>query len=414
MSIASTISRDHRVVQPAGGRLISPDFETHPDVVQFLEHLRAGAAERERTRTLPKAGARALADLGLGAVRVPKACGGHGWRLEDLLRFIYTLGFADANLAHALRNHYLNVEHFLHAADASETETKVRQIVEGALIGGANSERNETQMGAIGTTILPDGDRYVLNGRKFYSTGAIFADYLAVSATSIEGKRRWLHIPADREGITLVDDWDGFGQRLTGSGTTSFENVVVYPDEISAEDLSTGDMSPKQSAFAQLYMTTVAAGIVGDIAQDGVDLLRARKRTYQHASAQVPQEDPLLLEQIGYLSSYAYAAKAIVTAAAPSVARVGHVFHDGGDFHAAYQIGALEAGHAKLAVDEIAFKAGALLFDVGGASATSTSLGLDRHWRNARTIASHNPRVFKARSIGDHLVNAAALPKFFF
>ena len=43
-----------------------------------------------------------------------------------------------------------------------------------------------------------------------------------------------------------------------------------------------------------------------------------------------------------------------------------------------------------------------------GASGVSTSRNLDRHWRNARTAASHNPWVYKARMVGDFRVNGTA------
>ena len=42
---------------------------------------------------------------------------------------------------------------------------------------------------------------------------------------------------------------------------------------------------------------------------------------------------------------------------------------------------------------------------MGGASATLRTRGLDRHWRNARTAASHNPAIYKQRILGDHAVN---------
>ncbi len=38
------------------------------------------------------------------------------------------------------------------------------------------------------------------------------------------------------------------------------------------------------------------------------------------------------------------------------------------------------------------------------------SLGLDRHWRNARTLSSHNPRIFKDRVVGDYAVNGTEPP----
>jgi hypothetical protein len=39
---------------------------------------------------------------------------------------------------------------------------------------------------------------------------------------------------------------------------------------------------------------------------------------------------------------------------------------------------------------------------------------LHRHWRNARTIASHNPTIYKARAIGDVEINGADLPPSWF
>ena len=50
------------------------------------------------------------------------------------------------------------------------------------------------------------------------------------------------------------------------------------------------------------------------------------------------------------------------------------------------------------------------LFDTGGASATASALNLDRHWRNARTVASHSPLDYKAHAAGNYAVNLTAPP----
>ena len=70
-------------------------------------------------------------------------------------------------------------------------------------------------------------------------------------------------IPVDREGLKLDDDWDGFGQRLTGTGSTILENVFVAEDEIEDFGNPDGPQPPSyQYAFLQLYLQGVAAGIL--------------------------------------------------------------------------------------------------------------------------------------------------------
>jgi Acyl-CoA dehydrogenase, C-terminal domain len=45
------------------------------------------------------------------------------------------------------------------------------------------------------------------------------------------------------------------------------------------------------------------------------------------------------------------------------------------------------------------------IFEVGGSSALDRKFYLDRHWRNARTLASHNPVIYRERQVGDYLLN---------
>src|SRR5690606_34830248 len=82
-------------------------------------------------------------------------------------------------------------------------------------------------------------------------------------------------------------------------------------------------------------------------------------------------------------------------------------------------VGALRAAtisvyEAQLTVTDAALAASTLLFDALSSSALTESKGLDRHWRNARTVASHNPRVYKARIVGDwHLNGTNPIAAFF-
>lgn len=70
----------------------------------------------------------------------------------------------------------------------------------------------------------------------------------------------------------------------------------------------------------------------------------------------------------------------------------------------------LRAAKAKVVVDEIAQRAASIVFDVGGATAVRQSAQLDRHWRNIRTLASHNPSTYKAKWIGGYEINGTPLP----
>ena len=73
------------------------------------------------------------------------------------------------------------------------------------------------------------GDDYVLNGTKYFSTGSIFSDYVLVRAQDEGSRYVSAVIPSVRDGMTLEDDWDGMGQRLTGTGTTRNSHARPTP-----------------------------------------------------------------------------------------------------------------------------------------------------------------------------------------
>lgn len=70
-------------------------------------------------------------------------------------------------------------------------------------------------------------------------------------------------------------------------------------------------------------------------------------------------------------------------------------------------------GRARWLVASNALDAATRLFEVGGASATLRTRGLDRHWRNARVLASHNPLIYRARLLGDRAVNGTPLKRHY-
>jgi alkylation response protein AidB-like acyl-CoA dehydrogenase len=73
----------------------------------------------------------------------------------------------------------------------------------------------------------------------------------------------------------------------------------------------------------------------------------------------------------------------------------------------AYDAAEIAASQAYITVAGTVLSAASLLFETGGASSVQRARALDRHWRNARTLAVHNPVIYKERAVGDHVLNDA-------
>ena len=69
-----------------------------------------------------------------------------------------------------------------------------------------------------------------ITGQKYYSTGSIFADWIDTYAERTDtGERVIAIVDAHQDGVTHTDDWDGFGQQTTGSGTSTFVDAASRP-----------------------------------------------------------------------------------------------------------------------------------------------------------------------------------------
>lgn len=394
-------------------RLSDPIDAQSAELKALFDQIAAGALERERERVLPFEAIDLIRQSRLGALRIAKADGGGGSTIRDLIEIMIHLAAADANVAHILRNHFAVVEQQVRRPRNDQAREWQKAVVNGAIIGLATTELASPRVGNVtpDTLLTPDRDGYVLNGTKYYSTGTLFADYVLVRAADPTGATAAAVIPVNRPGVELVDDWDGMGQRLTASGTTHFRNVRVARDEVAFDSPEVGYGVPYANTYAQLFVTAVNAGILRAIHRDAVALVRSRPRTFYYAPAERAADDPLLQQTVGQISSEAFAAEAVVLAAATAldVSSAAAEARDATAPDAAHRA-ALLAAKAKIVVDEFALRAGSQLFDVGGASNTKRSHNLDRHWRNARTLSSHNPTTLKARSIGDHEINGTPLP----
>ncbi|MEH2188749.1 MAG: acyl-CoA dehydrogenase family protein [Nostoc sp.] len=390
----------------------TPVRANSPELQQLFDFIALGASERDRDRILPYNVVELIRRSRLGALQIPVSEGGSGGTARELFEVVIRLGDADPNVAHIVRNHFSVTERILRYERTQRNRRWLKAVVDGAIIGVASTELEVKRSGGgqvVNTKLTPDGDGYRLNGTKYYSTGSLYADLIFVRVLVPDGTKAFVLISTSREGIDLVDDWDGFGQRLTGTGTTTFTNVRVEADEVIVE---TDKDSPPYNIIAQLFLTAINAGIIRSVLHDAIALIRTRKRTFYHAVSEQASEDPILQQTVGQIAANAFAAEAIVLAAADGLDRLPAAQAQGEEAETAAALAtSLSASKAKLIVDDLALRSATLLFEVGGASTTKKSSNFDRHWRNARTLSSHNPNHFKARAIGDYEINGTPLPQ---
>jgi alkylation response protein AidB-like acyl-CoA dehydrogenase len=442
----------------------------------LFERIGAGAVARETQRILPFEEVKELKDAGFGALRVPVRFGGDGLGLVDFFRLLIELGEADSNLPQLLRGHIAFVETQIAQPESTHRSGWLRRIARREILfGNAQAERSDS---STPTTRLTEEDgRLLLNGRKYYSTGTLFADWIW-SGAAYGDTFTALAVPVTATGVTRVDDWDGFGQRLTGSGTTIFENVEIDPAHVLPWDDNAEARSLAYSqALYQLILLASLAGIGRAVLRDAVAFVKPRTRTFGVPGKSSPRTDPLVQRVVGRIASLRFATEATVleavnrleTADRDGVDADGVPLGAGGDdsVHLAtasargdvdvpggssrrevpgsqeatvsadavapeeaaapaeasasldaaarpdeerYFVALTAVFEAQQVVIDLTLQATTLLFEVGGASAVSTDLQLDRLWRNARTISSHNPAIYREQAIGDFYLNDA-LPK---
>ena len=417
----------------------------------------AGAVERERNRVLPHLEIRDLAHAGLGAVRLPREDGGAGLSWEETTDLLIDLAAADSSIVQALRGHFTLVDDALETfalrrhrtpAAVAQAEHVLRFAAERRLAGNAWTEPGA---GGTATTATPaerDGVAgYLLSGTKYYTTGSIFADWADVTARHAQtGETLDVVAPltpaagAPESSVAISDDWSGFGQRQTGSGTARFDDVFVPAGQVKPFAERIG----YQTGLYQQFLLTVHAGIAQGVVDDLGVAVRNRTRNYSHANTELVRDDPQILQVAGELEAAAFTARTLALSTARlldtavDVERAGRAGQDeapvapgdesslagddssstGDDSSspdadrpeeaaAPAHVLAFETATAKaqVALSGIVPQAATKLFDALSASATDTGLSLDRHWRNARTVANHNPWIFKARQLGDLLVN---------
>ncbi len=375
-------------------------------VSELAAEIAKGAARRDLERELPFEAFRLFREAGLGTLRIPVDLGGPGGSVVDYIEMIMTIGAADSNVAHALRSHFNFTEGLLLNPNTALDRTQLGRVLSGKLFGGAHTEQGTKRPGEVTTRLTKSGDSYRLNGRKWYATGTAFSDFASFSARNDDDQLVGVLLPVDRKGITILNDWDGMGQRLTASGGVLLEDVEVLPHEISTRGLNTL-VGRHVSTLRQLHLAASMAGAVRGVLAEGTDYVRRQARSTAHSAAETANTDPFVQKVLGEIAAGSFAVDTLIRESARALDRTVAAFAAGDPekLEAALVESALTTARTQIVTSQLALAAATNVFELGGGSATSRHLNLDRHWRNIRTVLNHNPLLHKARVVGDYYIN---------
>ncbi|MFF3906188.1 SfnB family sulfur acquisition oxidoreductase [Streptomyces sp. NPDC001848] len=386
--------------------VIADDAEALAVAAALADEFRPGACRRDAERGLPREELDRLSASGLLAVTVPAGHGGADVTARTLAEIFRLLASADGSLAQIPQSHFAYVNVIRRQGTPQQQEFFFAELLAGRRFGNAQSEAGTKHVQDIRTRLEPRPDgSYVLNGVKHYSTGALFADWIPVLARAEDDRLHVAFVPSDAPGLTVIDDWDGMGQRTTASGTVRLEGVPVPADRVFSHHL-TFEGPQLHGAAAQLLHAAIDAGIAAGALAEAAEFVRTRSRPWFESGVQSATEDPLLIQRFGELVLQVRAAEALLREAADTVDAARADLTDDSAAEASIAVAAAKVQAAQAAVEV----AGAL-FEVAGTRSALNSLNLHRHWRDARTHTLHDPARWKIQHIGRYVLNGTRPPR---
>ncbi|WP_082629176.1 acyl-CoA dehydrogenase family protein [Pseudomonas sp. TTU2014-080ASC] len=384
----------HPVLEP---RLFPKDFTDRSERVEKLARkLAANVVQRERQGGSALAERQLIRDSGLLTLAVPQQFGGQGMVWPEIYRIVRFLAAVDSSLAHLFAFQHLQVATILLYGNAEQQRIWLSRTVHEHWFWGNATNGRDNRL-----KLKRRDEHYELNGNKSFCSGALGADALVVSAPRNHNPndRVFIVLPSQREGIAVNDDWDGFGQRQTDSGTVQFENVFVDSSELLGPGGS--PRSTLRACLAQLVLVQLYLGNAQGALDAAQRYTREQSRAWPASGVALATEDQFVQQRYGelwlhYRSAYLlaeHAAQRLQAAWEKPVLTLNERAEV-----------ALAISEAKVVSARAALEITSKIFENMGASATSSRYGFDRFWRNVRVHTLHDPLDYKVRDLGNWLV----------
>ncbi len=396
-----SLSKDQSLTQ---AHLIQYDAEALDIAHALAEQFKSNAIQRDAQRILPFQEIEAYSQSGLWAITVPKQYGGAEVSSLTVAKIIALMSGVDGSIGQIPQNHFYALEVLRNTGTEQQKQKLYTEVLKGARFGNALAEfktKNATQKQ---TAITPTEHGFVVNGEKFYCTGSLFAHRIPTLVKDHENREFLAFIARESEGLELIDDWSGFGQRTTGSGTVKFNNV-----QVAAEDIIPFDTAFSQATlvgpFAQIMHAAIETGIARAAFEETLHRVR-QARPWIDSGVDQATADPLILFELGRIVADVRASEVLLKQAArsidaakpqPTAANIAKA--------------SLDVAKVRAHSTETALKASSKLIELAGSRGSQREDGLDRFWRNARVHTLHDASRWKYYFIANHLLNGVLPPR---
>lgn len=391
--------------KPEGAHIITSAEEAVSRAHEFAAGIAGSAAERDRDQRLPVAEIAAFSQSGLWSLNVPKDHGGADLSYATIAEVVAIVSAVDPSIGQLPQNHIDFVDTIRTTGTAAQKQELFRLILAGARSGNAYSEYGSRTAADFKTTVTRRGDDYVVNGHKFYSSGALLAHVIPITAVDPQGR---LHIAiAERgaPGLTIINDWASFGQRTTASGTVIIEDVIV-PARRVIPSYASEDSPSANGAVCQIIHAAVDVGIARGVIEETIRFVRSEARPWIDSGKDRAADDTHTVSDIGTLKIKLHAAEEVLW-------RSGRVLDAAVANPTAetVAVASIAVAEAKVLTTEVVLLATNKIFELGGARSTLLKHNFDRHWRNARVHTVHDPVRWKYPIIGNYYLNGVRPPR---
>lgn len=380
--------------------VIENDLEAIHAAYHVADFALEGRNERDQQRLLPFAEIDLFSQKGLGGIRIPKQFGGAFVSNKTLAHVFRIMNKADSSVGQIPQNQIalLNMIHIM----GTEQQKKFiyQEILQGKRLANGGPERHTKDTKTLATTLTIENGRYFVDGEKFYSTGSSFAHWLAIKAIHPEGHVVLTLVNAQAEGVNVIDNWNGFGQRTTSSGTVRLEHVEVDPLLIFDERLLSSQPNYR-GAYSQLLQVAIDVGIAEAAFADTLTAVH-KARPVVDAQVEKASFEHYTLQEVGKSSVLLDAAILLLDEAAEYLDELDQLQSVTEEQAAKASILVAEA---KIYANDAALHISEKLLELGGSRSSLSQHNLDQHWRNARVHTLHDPVRWKLHALGDYYLN---------